>query len=165
MAASILVFKPGSGPYETLTPSEQKNQEYAMSRAVQLVERSARAVPALIALLASSAMAETQVTAPAKIPGTQSCLLLSSIDSSQVLDDKTIIFRMRGGKQRYYKNTLPYKCPGLGFQQAYSHKTSLNQLCSVDIITVLETGGGLHEGASCGLGSFEPYTPPVKVKK
>ncbi len=101
--------------------------------------------------------------APGKIV---SCLQLSRVDSTTVLDDKTIIFKMRGGTPRYYKNTLPYKCSQLGFEKAFSYKTSTNQICNVDIITVLlNFGGGLQQGSSCGLGKFVPYTPPPRVKK
>jgi hypothetical protein len=114
-------------------------------------------------MLAAVPAAQAATAAVEKVPGTVSCVMLSAVDSSQVIDDKTIIFKMRGKK--YYKNTLPYSCPRLGSEKAFSYKTSINQLCSVDIITVLETGGGLRDGASCGLGKFEPYTPPEKVKK
>ena len=46
--------------------------------------------------------------------------------------------------------------PGLGFEERFAYKLSTNSLCSVDIITVLQSGGmGLMQGASCGLGSFQ----------
>ncbi len=97
---------------------------------------------------------------------TVSCVTLSQVESTQVLDDKTVIFKMRGGNPRYYKNTLPYKCPQLGYEKAFSYRTSTNQICSVDIITVLHNfGGGPQDGSSCGLGKFEPYTPTPRVKK
>jgi hypothetical protein len=37
------------------------------------------------------------------------------------------------------------------------YRTSLSQLCNVDIITVLQNVGfGFLPGASCGLGMFRP---------
>jgi hypothetical protein len=84
------------------------------------------------------------------------CVQITSIRETQVRDDHTIDFIMNGRK--VYRNTLPNSCPGLGFEQAFSYRTSLSQLCSVDIITVLHQGGGLHRGASCGLGKFQPVT-------
>jgi hypothetical protein len=36
----------------------------------------------------------------------------------------------------------------------------LSRLCSVDIITVLHSGGGGQRGASCGLGAFQPVELP-----
>ncbi|MFM9976973.1 MAG: hypothetical protein ACKVOP_02865 [Sphingomonadaceae bacterium] len=82
-----------------------------------------------------------------------SCVSLSQISSTRVHSDSVIDFRMRGGK--VYRNTLPNSCPSLGFEERFSYKTSLNQLCSVDIITVLQSPG-LTRGASCGLGKFQP---------
>lgn len=83
------------------------------------------------------------------------CVTLSQIRSSKVIDDRTIDFKMAGGK--LFRNTLPYSCPSLGFEERFSHRTSLNQLCNVDTIRVLQSyGSGLHEGASCGLGKFQP---------
>jgi hypothetical protein len=84
-----------------------------------------------------------------------SCVPLRQIRETRVYGDQTIDFRMLGGKT--YRNKLPYSCPQLGFEERFSYRTSLSQLCSTDIITVLNTtGGGLNRGASCGLGQFQP---------
>ena len=83
------------------------------------------------------------------------CINLRSIRSSNVRDDKTIDFIMNGSK--IYRNSLPYSCPSLGFEKRFLYKTSVSQLCSVDIITVLwNNGPGLQPGAGCGLGKFQP---------
>ena len=66
------------------------------------------------------------------------CVQLRSIQSTQVHGDSTIDFHLLGGK--VYRNTLPYSCPSLGFEERFSYKTSLSQLCSVDIITVNRAG-------------------------
>ena len=84
------------------------------------------------------------------------CVNLQSIRETRVRDDQTIDFYLNGGKT--YRNTLPYKCSGLGFQQSFSYSTSLNRLCSVDLITVIQQGGGPVQGATCGLGKFQPVT-------
>lgn len=90
-----------------------------------------------------------------------SCIPLQSIRESRVRDDWTIDFRTDGN--RWYRNTLPNRCNGLGFEQAFSYATSLTQLCNVDIITVISTaGGGPINRGSCGLGEF---TPVELVKK
>jgi Family of unknown function (DUF6491) len=84
-----------------------------------------------------------------------SCITSSQIRSTNVIDDRTIDFKMAGGK--VYRNTLTHSCPSLGFEERFSYRTSTNQLCSVDIIRVLQNyGGGLQEGAGCGLGKFQP---------
>ena len=85
-----------------------------------------------------------------------SCISLMQIQESRVRDDWTIDFRVSGTK--WYRNTLPNRCNGLGFERAFSYQTSLSQLCNVDIITVLATGGGGGPRGSCGLGQFQPVT-------
>lgn len=84
-----------------------------------------------------------------------SCIAIRSIQESRVRNDNVIDFRV--SNKKWYRNTLPYSCPSLGFEEAFSYSTSLSQLCSVDIITVLRnTGGRLDRGPSCGLGKFQP---------
>lgn len=83
------------------------------------------------------------------------CLSLTRIKSSEVLDRRHILFRMSGGKA--YVNKLPRKCGGLSRHKPFMYRTSLNQLCDLDIITVLnDSGFGFTPGASCGLGLFYP---------
>lgn len=91
----------------------------------------------------------------AKVVGpAEDCVSIASLSSSRVHDDYTIDFKVGS---RTYRNTLPHKCPGLGFEKAFSYGTSLSQLCSTDIIYVLrQTGGVPDRGAGCGLGRFVP---------
>lgn len=86
------------------------------------------------------------------------CVQRNRIRSTHVLDDQTIDFVMTDGQ--VFRNTLPSRCPGLGFERAFGYRTSINQLCNVDIITVINTGGGPRRGASCGLGLFQPMAAP-----
>ena len=83
------------------------------------------------------------------------CLSLTQIRNTQVRSDQIIDFYVGGGK--VYRNTLPYACPSLGFEERYLHKTSTGDVCSHDTITVLQSGG-MTEGPSCGLGKFQPVT-------
>jgi len=84
----------------------------------------------------------------------KSCVRRSQIRSTDVIDNRTIDFKMRGGK--IFRNKLPNRCGGLGFDEAFSYRTSTNNLCSVDIIRVLDnTGGRLQERNACGLGKFQ----------
>ena len=86
----------------------------------------------------------------------ESCIPLHRIRETRVRSDSVIDFYTLGGK--VYRNTLPHSCPSLGFEEKFLYKTSLSQLCSTDIITVLRSGGDLMPGASCGLGQFQPVT-------
>ncbi|MEY3703138.1 MAG: hypothetical protein RLZZ561_758 [Pseudomonadota bacterium] len=92
------------------------------------------------------------------------CITISQIRESRVRSDQIIDFRV--GTRQWYRNTLPQKCPSLGFEQRFSYRTSLSQLCSVDIISVLQDfGGRLSEGVSCGLGPFQPVELSKPQKK
>lgn len=89
------------------------------------------------------------------------CVQISRIRNTIVRDDSTIDFIMNNGD--VYRNTLPNSCPSLGFEERFAYKTSISQLCSVDIITVLSTAGtGLMRGASCGLGKFQKMEKVAK---
>lgn len=93
----------------------------------------------------------------------KSCVRRSQIRSTDVIDDSTIDFKMRGGK--IYRNKLPNKCGGLGFEEAFSYRTSINQLCNVDIIRVLDnTGNSLDTRNACGLGKFQEITKTKRHK-
>jgi hypothetical protein len=85
------------------------------------------------------------------------CLQIRSISESRVIDDSTIDFHMGAGST-VYRNRLPYACPQLGFERKFGFSTSLSQLCSTDTIFVIQGGGGINRGATCGLGQFQPVT-------
>lgn len=85
------------------------------------------------------------------------CIRLTSIQHISILDDSHIVFYMNNGRR--YLNTLPYTCHGLKMSGTILYRTSLSQVCDLDIITVLDSiGGEYRPGASCGLGAFEPIT-------
>ncbi len=111
----------------------------------------------IVALImtATAATARDRSTPPEATPvgDAVDCVQLRNIRSTRVYGDSTIDFDLGGG--RVYRNTLPNSCPSLGFEERFLYKTSLSQLCSVDIITVLQSPG-LSQGASCGLGKFQP---------
>lgn len=104
---------------------------------------------------ASAAGHSPKTPAATPIGPAQNCIPLGQISESRVRDDWTIDFRVGS---RWYRNVLPQRCSGLGFQQTFGYATSQAQLCSVDIITVLQTGGGGGPRGSCGLGQFQPVT-------
>jgi len=83
------------------------------------------------------------------------CISLRRIDRTEVIDDRHIVFRLRGGD--IYLNQLSRSCPRLDLERRFSYRTSTSQLCSIDSITVIENSAfGLIDGASCGLGMFTP---------
>jgi hypothetical protein len=88
------------------------------------------------------------------------CINRNMIQSTNVRDDHTIDFIVSGNK--VYRNILPNNCPSLASERRFLYKTSISQLCSVDIITVLYSAADLSRGASCGLGKFQPMSKITK---
>lgn len=130
-----------------------------------------RACAALIALTATASACLIADAASARKPAKDDgrvavgepvdCIMPSRLRNTEVRDDRTIDFVMNGGD--VYRNTLPHSCPSLGFEQRFSYRLNTSQLCSVDIITVLQTAGGSYmQGASCGLGKFQKMSKPSK---
>ena len=83
------------------------------------------------------------------------CVNLSQVRETHVRSDKVIDFELNSRKM--LRNTLPASCPGLGFEERFAYSVTGNQLCSVDTITVLQSGG-VGPGPRCGLGKFQPVT-------
>jgi hypothetical protein len=114
--------------------------------------------PALAAAALTACAAEPErerlIRAPAvEVVGEPvNCIQTSRIQSTRVRDDYTIDFELAGNQ--VYRNTLPGRCPSLGFEERFAHTSTTGQLCNVDVITVLQSGGS--RGASCGLGQFVP---------
>jgi hypothetical protein len=103
-------------------------------------------------IFSSSVFAETKAE---KVLGESlSCLNIVNIKDTKILDDQTILFET--SDRAVYINRLPAFCEGLRSADAFSYATSLDRLCGVDIITVVEEGS--IKGSSCGLGNF------IKVK-
>lgn len=122
---------------------------------------AAIAIAALVVPAASSAEDELPRWQQAREVGEPvNCISLNRIRRTRVHDDRTIDFHMNGGD--IYRNTLPHRCSGLGFEESFSYETSLGRLCSTDIITVVRTGGGGMSGPSCGLGQFQPIELPER---
>lgn len=121
------------------------------------MHKSLLAVAALTALTggASTGLSAKKEATPVRAIGEPvNCVSIRQIQSTNIVDNSTIDFKMAGGKT--YRNSLPYSCPSLKSEDRFSYRTSLNQLCNVDIVRVLYNyGGNLHEGAGCGLGKFQ----------
>lgn len=94
------------------------------------------------------------------------CLGITRIRDTSILDERNILFYTSG--KRVYLNDLPRPCPGLRRHDTLKYSTSLHELCSVDMFTVLhDTGSGFMPGVSCGFGQFYPISQEdaEKLKK
>jgi hypothetical protein len=94
------------------------------------------------------------------------CVQTQAISRTEILDDQTIIFFMRG-KNVAYRNFLPRKCPGLKRRERFGYQVTAGRLCNIDMITVLERAGnvfdrsnlgGFQPGFTCRLGDFLPMS-------
>ncbi|WP_017665486.1 hypothetical protein [Porphyrobacter sp. AAP82] len=108
------------------------------------------------AVEAARTQAALDAAPPATVKGPgQSCIDRSAVRNTVVRSDKVIDFEMNGGK--VYRSTLKSRCPGLAFDRAITYETSINQLCTQQIVYALNTTGGtLQRGAACSLGEFVP---------
>jgi len=109
----------------------------------------------IVALLATAALPlhAQEEEAPVVDEDAVRCLNLRMVRRTDVVDDRNILFYMRGGD--VYHNILPRACSGLAREDRFSYKTSLGKLCQIDNIRVLyDDPFGLREGISCSLGYF-----------
>jgi hypothetical protein len=122
------------------------------------MRKTTLAVLALAAMTggATAGVSGKKEPVPVRVVGEPvNCVNIRNIRSTNIVDNSTIDFKMAGGK--VYRNSLPYSCPSLKSEDRFSYRTSLSQLCNVDIVRVLHSyGGQLQEGAGCGLGKFQP---------
>ena len=89
--------------------------------------------------------------------GGERCVNMRTVSRTEIIDDQTILFYMRGGE--IYRNYLPHRCSGLAREERFSYSTTVSRLCDMDTITVLYSHGvGLSSGPSCGLGKFYPIS-------
>jgi len=89
------------------------------------------------------------------------CIPTSAIHHTEITDDSTILFHMKGGK--IWKNSLHFPCFNLKFQGGFQYTTDYDEICAnQQTIRVLQEGVGRRLGAACTLGEFTPYSPPPK---
>lgn len=81
------------------------------------------------------------------------CILVSRIQNIVVHDDFTIDFRLSGGD--VFRNTLPSRCPRLGFERRIAYEVHGGQLCQREMISVIQPGAA-GTGPRCQLGAFVP---------
>jgi hypothetical protein len=116
----------------------------------------------LFALLATSALALPVASAIAQDDDEEAdeptrCISMSSVRSTQVLDDGRVLFLQARG--RAFLNRLDRECIGLARSGQFTYQVQSGarhaRLCANDSITVIETQG---RGLNCGLGMFEPLS-------
>jgi hypothetical protein len=117
--------------------------------------------PVLIALAAlptaACATVDQHVEEGPLPEGVVNCVNLRQVEDTEIIDDQHILFRLSGGDM--YVNHLPGTCPGLRRHDTIMYRTTLNQLCHLDMFTILRNvAGGFMPGGSCSFGKFHPTT-------
>lgn len=108
------------------------------------------------AMLVLSGCADDPAPVDTGAPGNGVCLQVTAIDHTEIKDDNTILFFMKGGKA--WKNTLTFQCPSLKIEDGFAYQTDLPEICSN-----MQTIRVLRSGNFCELGQFTPYeTAPAK---
>ncbi len=102
-----------------------------------------RILIATFAALAGGVLAAAAAKADGdKIGDTQQCIQLNYIDSTPVIDNSTILVKMKAGGG-YKRIDLVNKCSGLKIEGGFSHSTSINQLCTSDPLKVIGPVGSM----------------------
>lgn len=118
---------------------------------------AAAALGMLLVSVASADEKEEKAEKDRDVDAQKMCVDLNRLRSTTVIDDHTILFKMRNGD--ILLNYLPQACPELGREKRFSYRVTANRLCDIDSITVLQDFGlGLGPGATCQLGAFNPIT-------
>ena len=105
----------------------------------------------------ATAQDEDEIYPPDESVVAERCVALNRLRSTEVLNDRNILFHMRG--KTVYRNVLPRRCPSLQNNRSFSYRTSMNRLCDNDLITVLmDAGLSQMPGPTCTLGKFYPVT-------
>jgi len=111
----------------------------------------------LIGLAIPALPSSAQDEEPVRDDSTTSCISVRSIRSTDIIDDRNVLFYMRGDV--VYHNILSRRCPGLAREDRFSYRTSVGRLCDIDSINVLyRDARGMRPGAACGLGQFIKIT-------
>lgn len=79
------------------------------------------------------------------------CINMRQIRSTDVVDDRNILFYTSG--KTVYHNILPKQCKGLARAGSFSYRIATGRLCDLDTIKILDTYSSIH-GISCPLGVF-----------
>jgi hypothetical protein len=111
----------------------------------KVMKYSTIAAAAIAIALSAPALADTGGAGPEK-PGGNVCLKTSMIDTTKVIDSRTLDFRMRDGT--VWRNALVNQCPSLKFY-GFVYSTNYPEICgNMQSIRVLRS----HE--VCMLGTF-----------
>lgn len=80
------------------------------------------------------------------------CIRLSEVTGTDVIDDQSIVFHMRGGRDVVMR--LQFECPTLKFDDSFYYSVVGGRLCKTDIITT-------RSGFACPILEFQNSETPA----
>lgn len=92
-----------------------------------------------VAALLAVGLGTTTAMAADPVGTTHKCVRLSDIDGSPVIDDKTVLLKMRG-QNGFKRVDMMGTCSGMKFS-GFGHTTPTDELCTSDTIQVLQPVG------------------------
>ena len=122
----------------------------SLSRIAEISPAMRKAAPVIFAVLALG----PTMTAPAQAAVT--CLRSRDIDSTNVVNSKTVDFRMRNGS--VYRNNLRASCSSLKFS-GFAYHAHGGTICDYQFVRMLQSGG------ACSLGAFEKMPSSATASK
>ncbi|MGH6780877.1 MAG: hypothetical protein ACREB5_02055 [Sphingomonadaceae bacterium] len=87
--------------------------------------------------------------------GKASCIPLSQVRSSRIIDETAIIYEV-SSKKWYVNQPAGGTCRALKADRALVTRTTTGSLCSLDIVGVIDPPSPMHFG-SCPLSEFTEY--------
>lgn len=94
---------------------------------------------AMAGVVAALAMTTAVRAEGENIGDRQQCIPTGWIDSTVVIDNRTILVEMRG--KGYKRIDLANNCSGLKLSGGFSYSTSTQDLCTSSTLRVVESGG------------------------
>jgi hypothetical protein len=85
-----------------------------------------------------------------------SCLSLRTVDSSMIVDQTAIIYKA-SNRVWYVNRPDGGSCSALRPQRTLVMHLTMNELCDLDIVRVVDMQSPIEYGA-CGVGKFVPYS-------
>jgi hypothetical protein len=93
---------------------------------------------ALLAVTALPMVAPAQAAEGSRLK----CVRLMSIDDSPVINESTVLLKMKSGQVHYKRIDLAAPCTGIDYQ-GFSHQTGYDELCTSDTLIPNVPGGGV----------------------
>ena len=92
------------------------------------------------------------VVSAADTTSRQTCIYLKAIDQSPVVDDSTILVKLKNNQ--YKRIDLVSPCLGLKLAGGFDHLTSSGDLCTTDTLHVRD-----QSGMTCGIRQIVDISP------